>query len=119
MIWQKNLIRLSGLEVKDEANPYGDIEIHYTGLRPGEKLYEELLIGDNVGSTAHERIMTAQEDFLPLAEYNNLLDKLDSACHDFDHEMIRQLLIDAPTGFSPVDGIGDLVWKAQEQTPAI
>ncbi|PQJ83355.1 polysaccharide biosynthesis protein [Aliivibrio sifiae] len=114
----KNLISLSGLEVKDEDNPYGDIEIHYTGLRPGEKLYEELLIGDNVGSTAHERIMTAQEDFLPLAEYNNLLSKLDSACHEFDHEAIRQLLLDAPTGFAPVDGIGDLVWKAQDQTPS-
>lgn len=109
----KNLIHLSGLEVKDESNPYGDIEIHYTGLRPGEKLYEELLIGDNVGSTAHERIMTAQEDFLPLDEYNALLDKLDTACHDFDHEGIRQLLLDAPTGFNPVDGIGDLVWKAE------
>ncbi len=111
----KNLIRLSGLEVKDEANPYGDIEIHYTGLRPGEKLYEELLIGDNVGSTAHERIMTAQEDFLPLAEYNSLLSKLDSACHEFDHKAIRQLLLDAPTGFAPVDGIGDLVWKVEQE----
>ena len=111
----KNLIRLSGLEVKDESNPYGDIEIHYTGLRPGEKLYEELLIGDNVGSTAHERIMTAQEDFLPLDEYNALLDKLDTVCHNFDHEGIRQLLLDAPTGFNPVDGIGDLVWKAEQE----
>lgn len=109
----KNLIHLSGLEVKDEFNPYGDIEIQYTGLRPGEKLYEELLIGDNnVERTAHERIMTAQEDFLPLDKYNQLLDKLDTACHDFDHEAIRQLLVDAPTGFNPVDGIGDLVWKA-------
>ncbi|RYU59867.1 polysaccharide biosynthesis protein [Aliivibrio finisterrensis] len=111
----KNLIHLSGLEVKDESNPYGDIEIKYTGLRPGEKLYEELLIGDNVDSTAHERIMTAQEDFLPLDEYNALLDKLDTACHDFDHEGIRQLLLDAPTGFAPVDGIGDLVWKAEQE----
>ncbi|PKH05301.1 nucleoside-diphosphate sugar epimerase/dehydratase [Moritella sp. Urea-trap-13] len=109
----KNLIHLSGLEVKDEFNPYGDIEIQYTGLRPGEKLYEELLIGDdNVERTAHERIMTAQEDFLPLDNYNQLLDRLDTACHDFDHEAIRQLLLDAPTGFNPVDGIGDLVWKA-------
>lgn len=111
----KNLIHLSGLEVKSESNPYGDIEIKYTGLRPGEKLYEELLIGDNVDSTAHERIMTAHEDFLPLDEYNALLDKLDTACHYFDHEGIRQLLLDAPTGFSPVDGIGDLVWKAEQE----
>ena len=54
-----NLIKLSGLEVKSTENPYGDIEIRFTGLRPGEKLYEELLIGDNVAKTAHERIMKA------------------------------------------------------------
>ena len=110
-----NLIHLSGLEVKSDEYPDGDIEIKCTGLRPGEKLYEELLIGDNVGKTDHERIMTANEEFLPLDEYNQLLDNLDSACHNFDHVSIRQLLIDAPTGFAPVDGIGDLVWKAQEQ----
>lgn len=108
----RNLINLSGLEVKDNDNLDGDIEILCTGLRPGEKLYEELLIGDHVGKTEHERIMTAHEVFLPLNEYNDLLDKLDSACHGFEHETIRQLLINAPTGFSPVDGIGDLVWKA-------
>ncbi|MDO9670662.1 polysaccharide biosynthesis protein, partial [Glaesserella parasuis] len=61
-----NLIRLSGLEVKNQDNPTGDIEIKFTGLRSGEKLYEELLIaGDNVETTAHHRIMTAKEDFLP------------------------------------------------------
>ena len=59
------LIKLSGWEVKDELNPNGDIEIQYSGLRPGEKLYEELLIGDNVGQTRHERIMTADEIYLP------------------------------------------------------
>ncbi len=59
------LIKLSGLEVKDELNPNGDVEIQFTGLRPGEKLYEELLIGDNVGQTRHERIMTADEIYLP------------------------------------------------------
>lgn len=111
----RNLIHLSGLEVKCDENPGGDIEIKCTGLRPGEKLYEELLIGDNVGKTDHERIMTANEEFLPLDVYNDLLDKLDSACHDFDHEAIRQLLLDAPTGFTPVDGIGDLVWKAEQE----
>ncbi|GLR76444.1 nucleoside-diphosphate sugar epimerase/dehydratase [Aliivibrio sifiae] len=111
----RNLIHLSDLDVKDDNNPDGDIEILCTGLRPGEKLYEELLIGEDVGNTEHERIMTAREDFLPLNEYNDLLDKLDLACYELDHETIRQLLIDAPTGFAPVDGIGDLVWKAQEQ----
>ncbi|APE85280.1 Nucleoside-diphosphate sugar epimerase/dehydratase [Vibrio parahaemolyticus] len=106
-----NLIQLSGLEVKSEANPHGDIEIQFSGLRPGEKLYEELLIGDNVKQTAHERIMTAHEVHLPLGEYELLLNELDFACHNMDHENIRTLLLNAPTGFNPTDGIGDLVWN--------
>ncbi|EGQ8033490.1 polysaccharide biosynthesis protein [Vibrio parahaemolyticus] len=106
-----NLIQLSGLEVKSEANPHGDIEIQFSGLRPGEKLYEELLIGDNVKQTAHERIMTAHEVHLPLKEYELLLNDLDFACHSMDHENIRTLLLNAPTGFNPTDGIGDLVWS--------
>lgn len=106
-----NLIQLSGLEVKDENNPYGDIEIEFSGLRPGEKLFEELLIGDNVGETAHPRIMTANERYLPLEKYIELTDKLDQACHNFEHDKIRQLLLEAPTDFNPTDGIGDLVWQ--------
>ncbi|MBB1303799.1 polysaccharide biosynthesis protein [Pseudoalteromonas sp. SR44-8] len=108
------MIRLSGFEVKDKTNPHGDIEILCTGLRPGEKLYEELLIGDNVGETPHERIMTAHEAMLPLAELKVFLEAFDIACHNFDHEMIRQLLLDAPTGFNPTDGICDLVWNAKK-----
>ncbi|MCX8898267.1 polysaccharide biosynthesis protein [Vibrio parahaemolyticus] len=106
-----NLIQLSGLEVKSDANPHGDIEIQFSGLRPGEKLYEELLIGDNVKQTAHERIMTAHEVHLPLKEYERLLNDLDVACQSMDHENIRTLLLSAPTGFNPTDGIGDLVWN--------
>ncbi|WP_392352690.1 polysaccharide biosynthesis protein [Pseudoalteromonas rhizosphaerae] len=108
------MIRLSGFEVKDKTNPNGDIEILCTGLRPGEKLYEELLIGDNVGETPHERIMTAHEAMLPLSELKVFLEAFDIACHNFDHEMIRQLLLDAPTGFNPTDGICDLVWNAKK-----
>ncbi|MBB1470278.1 polysaccharide biosynthesis protein [Pseudoalteromonas sp. SG41-5] len=108
------MIRLSGFEVKDKTNPHGDIEILCTGLRPGEKLYEELLIGDNVGETPHERIMTANEAMLPLPELKVFLEAFDIACHNFDHEMIRQLLLDAPTGFNPTDGICDLVWNAKK-----
>ncbi|MGO2319931.1 MAG: polysaccharide biosynthesis protein [Vibrio toranzoniae] len=107
----ENLIQLSGLEVKNDDNPYGDIAIEFTGLRPGEKLFEELLIGDNVTLTAHERIMTASEQFLAINEYQRLIADLDDACHNFEHERIRQLLLDAPTEFTPTDGIGDLVWK--------
>ncbi|MBH0038965.1 polysaccharide biosynthesis protein [Pseudoalteromonas sp. SWN166] len=108
------MVRLSGFEVKSDTNPHGDIEIKCTGLRPGEKLYEELLIGDNVGETSHERIMTANEVMLPLAELNVFIEALDIACHNFDHETIRQLLLDAPTGFNPTDGICDLVWNAKK-----
>ncbi|WP_281223052.1 polysaccharide biosynthesis protein [Photobacterium sanguinicancri] len=111
----ENLIKLSGLEVKNDLNPHGDIEIKFTGLRPGEKLYEELLIGDNVSSTAHSRIMTANEICLSLAEYEALLSELDKACHGMEHEHIRALLLEAPTGFKPTDGIGDLIWNMQDK----
>ncbi|MGD8117105.1 polysaccharide biosynthesis protein [Vibrio sp. TRT 29B02] len=110
-----NLVQLSGLEVKDESNPYGDIEIEFSGLRPGEKLFEELLIGDNVGETAHPRIMTANERFLPLEQYIELIEALDKACHNFEHDKIRQLLLEAPTDFNPTDGIGDLVWQKLQE----
>ncbi|MGL6315423.1 polysaccharide biosynthesis protein [Vibrio sp. WXL103] len=110
-----NLIQLSGLDVKSDTHPDGDIEIKFTGLRPGEKLYEELLIGDNVKRTAHERIMTAHESYLPLNDYQALLDKLDKACHLLEHDTIRRLLLEAPTGFAPTDGIGDLVWTCNQE----
>lgn len=111
----ENLIKLSGLEVKSDANPHGDIAIEFSGLRPGEKLYEELLIGDNVSQTSHERIMTAQEISLTWDELNVILEQLDIACHNFEHHAIRQLLLDAPTGFNPTDGISDLVWHAKQE----
>ncbi|MGF1684957.1 polysaccharide biosynthesis protein [Photobacterium minamisatsumaniensis] len=111
----ENLIKLSGLEVKSDTNPHGDIALEYTGLRPGEKLYEELLIGDNVSKTSHERIMTAQEISLTWDELNVILSDLDKACHNFDHNGIRSLLLDAPTGFNPSDGISDLVWQAKHE----
>ncbi|WP_418641909.1 polysaccharide biosynthesis protein [Vibrio chaetopteri] len=111
----ENLINLSGLTLKNDDNPSGDIEIRYTGLRPGEKLYEELLIGDdNIEQTAHSRIMTALEDYLSLDVYLETLNQLDTACHQCNYERIREIMIDTPTGFSPVDGIEDLIWK-QEQ----
>ena len=68
----KRLISLSGMELKNEDNPDGDIEIIFTGLRPGEKLYEELLIGDNVSTTEHIRILRAEEDFYDIQRsWNN------------------------------------------------
>ena len=112
------MIHLSGFEVKSELEPEGDIEIKCTGLRPGEKLYEELLIGDNVSETEHKRIMTAQEHILPWPELNTLLNSLDDACHDFDHEAIRELL-KCSTDFNPVDGICDLIWQQKKLNKAL
>ncbi|GGP57768.1 nucleoside-diphosphate sugar epimerase [Shewanella algicola] len=116
----KKMIRLSGYEVRSDKNPEGDIAIEFSGLRPGEKLYEELLIGDDVTGTEHERIMTANELYLPWSEYSNILNRLDVACHEFDHEAIRDILLSTPTGFAPTDGICDLVYqqKAKNSTAA-
>jgi len=109
------MIRLTGLTVLDKLNPDGDIAIEYTGLRPGEKLFEELLIGDDITQTEHRRIMSAHEVWLPWSELEKILVKLDDACHQFAHEEIRRLLLQAPTGFVPKDGICDLVWNAKEK----
>ncbi|ABN62359.1 nucleoside-diphosphate sugar epimerase/dehydratase [Shewanella baltica] len=113
------MIRLSGFEVKDELNPDGDIAIEFSGLRPGEKLYEELLIGDDVTGTEHERIMTANEIFLSWKELECILNRLDKACHEFNHEAIREILLSAPTGFNPTDGICDLVWQQKKKLSAV
>ena len=113
------LIQLSGLEVKDEFNPHGDIEIQTTGLRPGEKLFEELLIGDDVVYTDHERIMTANEIMLPWNDLLTIIKQLDTACHDFDHQAIRDLLIDAPTAYKPNDPIVDMLYLAKQANPEL
>lgn len=108
----KNLVQLSGLSVKDENNPKGDIEITYTGLRPGEKLYEELLIGgDNVRKTSHSRIMTAEEVHLPFEQLSEVLSELESSCRDANYMAIRQTLLNAPTGFKPTTEIVDVLYK--------
>ncbi|MGZ8908190.1 MAG: polysaccharide biosynthesis protein, partial [Methylobacter sp.] len=107
----KRMIHLSGLEIKDAEHPDGDIEISYTGLRPGEKLYEELLIGDNVSKTAHARIMRAQEHIIPWAELENMLVALELATKNDDFGQIRKILADAVAGFVPQCEIEDLLWK--------
>ncbi|MBR9907056.1 MAG: polysaccharide biosynthesis protein [Gammaproteobacteria bacterium] len=107
----RKMIHLSGLEVRDSENPLGDIEIAFSGLRPGEKLYEELLIGDNVVECAHPRICQAQEAFLSWAEMSELLDALDDACQNFRIDELRALLLRAPCGYAPTeDGVNDLLW---------
>lgn len=106
----KQMIHLSGLRLRDAAHPDGDIEIKITGLRPGEKLYEELLIGDDVQRTFHPRIMTANEAMLPWPQLDDILRHMQEACQAMDQTTVRQLLLAAPTGFRPKDDICDHVW---------
>jgi FlaA1/EpsC-like NDP-sugar epimerase len=93
------MIELSGLKVRDEANPDGDIAIEVTGLRDGEKLYEELLIGNNPEPTDHSRIMKANEDYLQWEEISPLLGELEVAMNASDSERLRMIV----TGVKQVD----------------
>jgi len=95
----RKMIHLMGYIVKDERTPNGDIAIEYTGLRPGEKLYEELLIGEHVTGTDHPKIMRAEEDFLSLDEIQVLLNQLELACQTLDLQQIRDVLSEAIGGF--------------------
>ena len=95
------MVYLSGLMVKDELHPHGDIEIEVTGLRPGEKLFEELLIGDNPQPTDHPKIMKAHEEFLPWAELQIELEKLNLALQACDAQLIRSTLKKLVPGYQP------------------
>ena len=110
------MIHLSGYSIKSIKEPAGDVEIKFSGLRPGEKLYEELLIGDNVVGTSHDRIMSAHEAMLPWHELQKIISRLDVSCSNYDLQSIRNILEDAPTGFSPSDPICDLVWSHETIT---
>ena len=106
----RKMIHLMGLLEKTDDRPDGDIEIVFSGLRPGEKLYEELLIGDNPQGTAHPRIMMAREASMPWEEVEQTLNGLIRASHEFDCQGIVDILKGAPTGFSPNGSVADLVW---------
>ena len=97
----RRMIRLMGLEVRDIDNPGGDIAIQFVGLRPGEKLYEELLIGNDASGTTHPRIMRAEEKSLPWSQVARLLDELDRACRAVQIETIRALLGQVVDGYQP------------------
>lgn len=110
----RRMVELSGLTVRDGEHPDGDIEIEITGLRPGEKLYEELLIGDNPKPTNHSRIMKAHEEFLPWAELEPKLQALDMALNVNDIGVIRQMLQQLVAGYVPNGEIVDWVYLEQE-----
>jgi FlaA1/EpsC-like NDP-sugar epimerase len=110
----RRMVELSGLTVKDEQNPDGDIEIEVTGLRPGEKLYEELLIGDNPKPTLHPRIMKAHEEFIPWTEFEAKLNALEMAMNVNDVGVIRLMMQQLVSGYTPSDKIVDWVYLEQE-----
>jgi FlaA1/EpsC-like NDP-sugar epimerase len=111
----ERMIRLMGLTVRDEEHPQGDIEIEFTGLRPAEKLYEELLIGENAVGTEHPRIMCAAEDYLSSEELEPFLDELALANRRMDRGMMRDVLVRVVKEYEPKNDISDLVWEESAQ----
>lgn len=115
----ENLIKLMGMHVKNDENPEGDIEIVFTGLRPGEKLYEELLIGEDVGETQHPRIMTANEKYLPWNEVERLVQELVGSSEQGGQNRIREILLKAPTDYKPSSPIVDHLWNSVEKEESL
>ena len=112
------MVQLAGLTVQDEGRPDGDIAIKVTGLRPGEKLYEELLIGDNPSSTQHPRIMKAHDDFLPWGKLQEHLDSLNMAMSVNNVPAIRGLLQQLVQGYQPSGEVVDWVHMAHQREAA-
>lgn len=106
----RRMIHLSGLEIKDKEHLHGDIEIQYTGLRPGEKLFEELLIGSNVSGTEHERILRAEEHCLSWVETERLLIELRQSCDAYKCDALKEALLNAPAQYTSNEKLSDSVW---------
>jgi FlaA1/EpsC-like NDP-sugar epimerase len=115
----RSVIELSGRTVRDEDRPDGDIEIRVDGLRPGEKLHEELLIGGQIVVTAHPRIMRSNERYLPWTELEPLLNDLQSAVTENDADAARQMLRRIVPEFTPNSPLGDLLAVAGEDVAAV
>ena len=103
------------MEIKSEENPKGDIEIIFTGLRPGEKLFEELLIGDNVDSTEHVKIYRADEDFINWKNLKEYMDMLRKAESSSDHEELRNIFKQTVSGYKPDEDIVDVIYLQQNK----
>lgn len=113
----EKMIHLSGLSIRSERNPQGDIAIEFTGLRPGEKLYEELLIGDNVSATQHPMIMSANEDHLSWDLLKAKLAELLAAVEEDDYSRVRQLLRETVSGYTPDGDIVDWIYQQRRLEP--
>lgn len=112
------MVRLSGYNVHDEEHPDGEIEVAFTGLRPGEKLYEELMLGDNVTGTGHPMIMRAEDEYPSLLQLQNWLQELDDHCDQMDCDSIKSVLLAAVSGFHEHDEVHDHLWKKQRAANA-
>ncbi|SDU07888.1 polysaccharide biosynthesis protein [Halopseudomonas salegens] len=115
----RKMIHLSGLSIRDESNPAGDIAVEFTGLRPGEKLYEELLIGSNVSTTDHAMIMRASEDFLPWGSLKPALDGLTEAIEADDYQRLRVLMAELVQGYQPQEDIVDWLHLQQKTSDEV
>lgn len=109
----KQMIHLSGLSTCAQPSSSGDIEIKFTGLRPGEKLYEELLVGDNVTGTEHQLIMRAEEKYLPWQDTLKILEKLEQLCNQNAYVAVYQTLLSAPTEYQGNGKIEDYTWNTE------
>ena len=109
----KKMVHLMGYDIKDENSFRGDIAIEYTGLRPGEKLFEELLIGEgeSVTGTDHPKIMRAEEETLSWESLQLLIKRLEKACEEIDLQELRTILIEAVDGFDPKEMVSDPLWE--------
>ncbi|WP_238526785.1 polysaccharide biosynthesis protein [Cellvibrio japonicus] len=112
----REMALLSGYSVRDENNPNGDIEIIFTGLRPGEKLYEELLCGSNCEGTTHPRILRAQEKKISPQSLAELLDKAQLYCEQYRHQELFTLIVDSDVEFEPLYEMSDLIHKSKKET---
>jgi len=106
----KDMIKLSGLTVKNETNPDGEIEIVFTGLRPGEKLYEELLIDNKVISTKHHKIMLTQDKGVEWEQLQEYVNQLNQAVKTEDLNYIREIFMKTVSGFNAKGEIVDFLY---------
>jgi len=113
----ERMVHLSGLSLKSESDDSKAIEIQLVGLRPGEKLFEELLIGENVDGTEHPLIMRAEESMIAWPILHAKLEKLEIACKNFSYEEVRKLLLELVREYQPQCGIEDIIWCEERKQP--
>jgi FlaA1/EpsC-like NDP-sugar epimerase len=114
----RTMIRLSGLDVRDEGHPDGDVDIEYVGLRPGEKLFEELLIGENATGTNHPRIFKTSEPILPYEDLLAALERVEDAIQQVDLAELQDMLRTTVEGYVPAGAVHAVTAGKDEWQPA-